>query len=104
MEGGFTIARDLQADKKGTLKHLFRMAVLLDDVKDDFYMTQAPAQMLLRLFAALAPVGRLLGYEPLQSTGQRGAAPKVARGITVGSTLLLLALCILWWRKGSQVR
>jgi len=104
LEGGFTIARDLQADKKGTLKHLFRMAVLLDDVKDDFYMTQAPAQMLLRLFAALAPVGRLLGYEPLQSTGQRGAAPKVARGITVGSTLLLLALCILWWRKGSQVR
>jgi hypothetical protein len=99
LEGGSTIARDLQADKRGVLRHLLRMAVLLDDVKEDFYMTQAPAQLLLRLFAALAPVGRLLGYEPLQNTGQRGAAPKVAGGVAAGSVLLLLVLFILWRRK-----
>jgi quercetin dioxygenase-like cupin family protein len=99
LEGGFTIARDLQADKRGALKHLLRMAVLLDDVKEDFYMTQAPAQLLLRLFAALAPVGRLLGYEPLHSEGQRGASTTMVGGAAVGSGLLVLMLCLLWWRK-----
>jgi quercetin dioxygenase-like cupin family protein len=99
LEGGFTIARDLQADKKGALKHLLRMAVLLDDVKVDFYMTQAPAQVLLRMFAALAPVGRLLGYEPLQSKGWRGASITVVGGVAVGGGLLFLMLCMLWRRK-----
>ncbi len=46
LEGGFTIARDLQADKRGALKHLLRMAVLLDEARDDFYMTQVPMQAL----------------------------------------------------------
>jgi quercetin dioxygenase-like cupin family protein len=99
LEGGFTIARDLQADKWGAPKHLLRMAVLLDDVKDDFYMTRAPAQVLLRMFAALAPVGRLLGYEPLRSESRRGVAPKAAAGIAAGSVLLLLTLGMIWWRK-----
>jgi quercetin dioxygenase-like cupin family protein len=99
LEGGFTIARDLQADKRGALKHLLRMAVLLDEVRDDFYMTQVPMQALLSLFAALAPVGRLLGYEPLQREGQEGASPTIAGGVAVGSGLLFLMLCMLWWRK-----
>jgi quercetin dioxygenase-like cupin family protein len=99
LEGGFTIARDLQADKKGALKHLLRMAVLLDEVRADFYMTQAPMQALLRLFAALAPVGRLLGYEPLQSEGQRGASTTVVWGVAVGGGLLFLMLYMLWRRR-----
>lgn len=99
LEGGFTIARDLQADRRGALKHLLRMAMLLDEVKDDFYMVQAPMQTLLRLFATLAPIGRLLGYEPLQSEGRRSVLPKVVGGIVVGSILLLLVLCLLWLRK-----
>lgn len=99
LEGGFTIARDLQADRRGALKHLLRMAMLLDEVKDDFYMVQAPMQTLLRLFATLAPIGRLLGYEPLQSEGRRSVLPKVVGGIAVGSILLLLVLCLLWLRK-----
>jgi quercetin dioxygenase-like cupin family protein len=99
LEGGFTIARDLQVDKRGALRHLLRMAVLLDEVRDDFYMTQVPMQALLRLFAALAPLGRLLGYESLQREGRRGASTTMVGGVAVGSGLLFLMLCMLWWRK-----
>lgn len=82
LEGGFTIARDLQADKKCVLKHLLRMAMLLDEASDDFYMTQLPMQVLLRLFAALAPIGRLLGYEPLRSEARRGVLTRGGRQMT----------------------
>jgi hypothetical protein len=99
LEGGFTIARDLQADKKGALKHLLRMAVLLDEARADFYMTSWPKQALLRAFAALAPIGRLLGYEPLQSEGRRGASTAVVVGVVVGGGLLFLMLYMLWRRK-----
>ncbi len=104
LEGGFTIARDLQADKRGALKHLLRMAMLLDDVKDDFYMTQAPARVLLRLFAALAPVGRLLGYELLRSEARRGILAKMWGGVALGSGLLFLMLLILRWRRHPRTR
>lgn len=101
LEGGFTIARDLQADKRGAMKHLLRMAVLLDDIEDDFYMSRAPAQVLLRAFASLSLIGRLLGYEPLRSEGRRGAASRVGGVVAVGSGLLLL---MLWWRKRLRSR
>jgi quercetin dioxygenase-like cupin family protein len=99
LEGGFTIARDLQADKKGALKHLLRLAVLLDEARADFYMTQPAMQALLGLFTALAPVGRLLGYEPLHGEGRRGASITVVGGVAVGGGLLFLMLCMLWRRK-----
>jgi quercetin dioxygenase-like cupin family protein len=104
LEGGFTIARDLQADKRGMLEHLLRMAVLLDDIKDDFYMSRAPEQVLLRSFAALAPIGRLLGYEPLRSEEQRGAASRVVGGVAVGSGLFFLLLYVLRRRKHPRTR
>ncbi len=104
LEGGFTIARDLQADKKGILKHLLRMAVLLDEASDDFYMTQWHMQTLLRLFAALAPIGRLLGYEPLRGEARRGVLTTMGRGVAVGSGLLLLMLVILRWRSYLHTR
>jgi len=104
LEGGFTIARDLQADKKGVLKHLLRMAVLLDETSDDFYMTQWPMQALLRLFAALAPIGRLLGYGPLRSEPRRGVLTTMGRGVAVGSVLLFLMLVILRRHRYLRMR
>ena len=105
LEGGFTIARDLQADKRGALEHLLRMAVLLDDIKDDFYMSWAPLQALLRLFAALAPLGRVLGYEPVYGEGRRGISHEVVEGLAAGTVLLFLALLVPWWRsKRSRAR
>jgi quercetin dioxygenase-like cupin family protein len=62
LETGFAIARDFEADKKGALKHLLRAAVLLDEIKEDFYFTGASLRALMAVFVLLAPVGRLLGY------------------------------------------
>ena len=104
LEGGFTIARDLQADKKGALKHLLRMAMLLDEARADFCMTQLPMQALLKLFAALAPIGRLLGYEPLRSEARRGVLTTMRRGIALGSGLLFLTFLILRWRRRLRTR
>lgn len=105
LEGGFTIARDLQADKWGALEHLLRMAVLLDDIKDDFYMSRASMQALLRLFAALGPLGRLLGYEPVYGQGRRGVSHKVVEGVALGTLLsLLFTLFLLWRRKRLRAR
>ncbi|HKH75957.1 MAG TPA: hypothetical protein VKA51_03260 [Rubrobacteraceae bacterium] len=99
LEGGFTIARDLQADKKGALKHLLRTAVLLEETRADFYMTQWPMQALLMLFAALAPIGRPLGYEPLRGEARRGMLTNVWGGVALGSGLLFLPFLILRWRR-----
>ena len=111
LEGGFTIARDLQADKRGALEHLLRMAVLLDDIKDDFYMSRASMQALLSLFAALGPLGRLLGYEAVYGQGRRGVSHKAAEGAALGTLLsllllllLLLLLFLLWQRKRLRAR
>ena len=105
LEGGFTIARDLQADKWGALEHVLRMAVLLDDIKDDFYMSRASMQALLRLFAALGPLGRLLGYEPVYGQGRRGVTHKVVEGVALGTLLsLLFTLFLLWRRKRLRAR
>jgi quercetin dioxygenase-like cupin family protein len=105
LEGGFTIAHDLQADKWGALGHLLRMAVLLDDIKDDFYMSRSSMQALLRLFAALGPLGRLLGYEPVYSQGRRGVSHKVLEGVALGTLLsLLFTVFLLWRRKLLQAR
>jgi quercetin dioxygenase-like cupin family protein len=99
LEGGFTIAHGLQADKWGALGHLLRMAVLLDDIKDDFYMSRASMQAFLRLFAALGPLGRLLGYEPVYSQGPRGVSHKVLEGVALGTLLSLLFTVFLLWRR-----
>ncbi len=103
LEGGFTIARDLQADKKGALKHLLRMAVLLDEARADFYMARWPAQALLRAFSALAPISRSLGYDPLKSERQRGTSTMVVGGVAVGGGLLCLMLFMLWWRRHQSM-
>ena len=77
LEAGFAIARDWAADKKGALKHLLRGAVLLGEIKDDFYFTSLKLRALMGLVVALAPLGRLLGY----GTGYREArAPSAAGG------------------------
>ena len=67
LEAGSTIARDFEADKKGALKHLLRAAVLLDEIKEDFYFTGAPQRALMAILVALAPVGRLLRYDSTEA-------------------------------------
>jgi len=112
LETGFAIARDFEAGKKGAAKHLLRAAVLLDEIKEDFYFTGAPLRALMAVFVALAPIGRLLGY----GTGNREDADQAGavksgegRGLpsaaVVGSVAVatfILALLMLRWRNRSH--
>jgi quercetin dioxygenase-like cupin family protein len=106
LESGFAIARDFEADKKGVLKHLLRAAILMDEVKDDFYFTGAPMRTLMAVFVALAPVGRLFGYgtgypedrgreAAVRSGERRGTPPEVVAGTVVASVLVVLVLLVL---------
>jgi quercetin dioxygenase-like cupin family protein len=67
LEIGSRIARDFAANRKGALKYMLQAAVLLDEVRKDFYFTAWSMRALTMLFSALAPVGRLLGYRVGQS-------------------------------------
>jgi hypothetical protein len=59
----------------------------------------------LRLFAALGPLGRLLGYEPAYSQGRSGMSHKVLEGVALGTLLsLLFTLFLLWRRKLLHAR
>jgi len=62
LEAGSAIAGDFAANKKGALKHLLRMAILVDELKADFHLTGLPMRSLMALFTGFAPIGRLLGY------------------------------------------
>jgi hypothetical protein len=52
---------------------VLRAAVLLDNIKDDFYFTGWSMRALMTLFTALAPVGRLVTARWL-SPSANGAA------------------------------
>jgi len=109
LETGFAIARDFEADKMGALKHLLRAAVLLDEIKEDFYFTGAPLRALMAVFVALAPVGRLLGYGPgyredddqagAVRSAEGGGLPSATVVGSVGVAIFVLALLILRWRN-----
>ena len=113
LETGFAIAQDLEADKKGFLKHVLRAAVLLDEIKEDFYFTGAPLRTLMTVFIALAPTGRLLlgygtGYreDDNQATVVRSDEGRGLPSATVvksGAALtFVLALLLLRWRNRSH--
>ena len=112
LEPGFAIARALEADKKGVLKHVLRAAVLLDEIKEDFYFTGAPLRTLMTVFVALAPIGRLLGYGPgyreddnqatvVRSDEGRGL-PSASVVKRVAVLTFVLALLLLRWRNRSH--
>ena len=63
-ETSYSILRDLKADKMGAPRHLLRLAVLAGEAGDDFYFTEPPMRVIMALFRALAPVGRMLDYGP----------------------------------------
>ena len=112
LETGFAIAQDLEADKKGVLKHVLRAAVLLDEIKEDFYFTGAPLRTLMTVFVALAFIGRLLGYgtgyreDDNQATVVRSdegrGLPSASVVKSVAVLTFVLALLLLRWRNRSH--
>ncbi len=105
LETGFAIAGDLKTDRMGAPKHLLRIFILLDEAGDEFYPAGVPMlawMAFLTLIAALARVGRLLGYEA-HSTERHPAedrSKKVVGLFAVGS-LAVLAFALLRRRGGS---
>src|SRR5215208_48378 len=112
LETGFAIARDFEAGKKGAAKHLLRAAVLLDEIKEDFYFTGAPLRALMAVFVALAPIGRLLGYgtghredDDQAGTVRNGEGRGLPSAAVVGSVAVatfILALLMLRLRNHSH--
>jgi quercetin dioxygenase-like cupin family protein len=114
LEAGSAIARDFVANKRGALKHLLRMAVLMDDIKDDFYFTGLSMRVLMAALVALAPVGRRLGYRmEHQDFGGHAAAARratrhdwrAARALLTGAALTAVVaggLVGIWRRRRSQ--
>jgi quercetin dioxygenase-like cupin family protein len=61
----FGLARDGKTTKKGIPRNPLQLAVLVDETRDMFYFTRPPIPVqraFLAPLAALASVGRLLGY------------------------------------------
>ena len=92
---------------KGALKHLLRAAVLLDEIKEDFYFTGTPMRALMAVLVALAPVGRLLGYgtgygekddqaTAVSRVGRGGLPPAAVVGAAIATVLFVLALLARW--------
>lgn len=64
-ETGYALSRDGKTTRQGVPKNLLQLAALVDETGDMFYPAGMPVsawKASLRLFAALAFVGRLLGY------------------------------------------
>lgn len=113
MVAAFAIAGDLKADRMGFPKHLLRLSILLDGSRDDFYPTRIPMpawEVVLALNAALARVGRSLGYDdgipPKKDVRARAegrpAGRRTARpGLLAAGTLAALVFA---WRRGRGRR
>ena len=81
LETAFAIAKDLKTDKMGTPKHLLRIVILLDEAGGEFYPAGVPMPVWrasLRLVAALAYVGRLLGYDARHAPPASSMLPLVS--------------------------
>jgi quercetin dioxygenase-like cupin family protein len=63
LEAGSRILRDFSNDKKALPKHLLRAAVVLSEIRSDFYFTSWSLRAMMAALVALAPAGRWLGYQ-----------------------------------------
>ena len=107
----YGLARDGKTDENG-VPNLLQLAVMFRGVnKGELYLARSPIPAQKALFAALAPVGRLLGYKdhyPKYSAAEapsvEGGAPPpttsvVARGVALVVALLVSFLILLGWAR-----
>ncbi len=113
LEAGSAIGCDFEANKKGALKQLLRMAVLMDEIKDDFYFTGLSMRLLMASLVALAPVGRRLGYRTAyqdfgghvaaarRETRPRSSSTAVLAGVAL-TAVVAAGLVGIWQQRRSQ--
>jgi hypothetical protein len=103
----YGLARDGETDANG-IPNLLQQAVTLNGInKDEIYLASPPVPVQKALMAALAPVGRLLGYKdhyPKYSAtetpgGKRAGPPSttsvIARAVAMAISLLVASLFLL---------
>jgi quercetin dioxygenase-like cupin family protein len=113
LEAGSAIAHDFEANKRSALKQLLRMAVLMDQIKDDFYFTGLSMRVLMAVLVALAPMARGLGYRieyqdfgghaaaATRDTRPRSASTAVLTGVAL-TAVVAAGLVSIWRQRRSQ--
>ena len=107
IETAFVLAGDLKTGKMACLGRLLRIAVLLDESRDDFYPTGIPMpawEAALTLNTVLARAGRSLGYDE----GHPGMEYVLDEGRTAGGrgaqagllAAVAFAVLVFAWRRG----
>lgn len=112
IETAFVLAGDLKSGKMASFGRLLRIAVLLDESRDDFYPTQIPMRAwkaALALNTVLARAGRSLGYDDghpgrgnVRDEGRRAGGHGVRAGLL--AALALAALVFAARRRGRSRR
>jgi hypothetical protein len=98
-------------NEKGALPNPLQMAVLFNEHWNEGHLTKPPLLVQKIMFGALAPVGRLLGYnahypkysgwEPSsdEDAGPPTTTKVVARALATAAPLLLTCFFLLRWRR-----
>jgi quercetin dioxygenase-like cupin family protein len=108
LETYFAIGRDLRTCKKRVPEHVLRLAMLVDESRDEFYPTGMPMAVWkasLAPFSALARGGRMLGYEARyreESTRDRSKAVWSKTVGVIAAGLAGLAILALLRRRGKR--
>jgi quercetin dioxygenase-like cupin family protein len=110
----YGLARDGITDENG-LPNLLQQAVTLNGVnKGEIYLARPPIPVQKAFLAALAPVGRLLGYKDhypkyssAEAPGGEGAGPPsttsvMARALALAASLLVASLFLLGRMRRSK--
>ena len=115
-ESFFGLAQDGKLDEKG-LPPMLQLAVMVPHFADEIRLTSPPWAMQRAIFGALAPIARLLGYqpeypypygdpgdEPSASAGARASAASsgVRRGAVVTVLIIFFIASLLLWRLRRQ--
>src|SRR5215217_4068074 len=114
------LAQDGKTNKAGIPKNPLRLALIVHDYEDEFYLAQPPLFVQRVIFGVLAEVGRLLGYraeypypyadrgeEPSPSEGEQGVSARsgTRRG-ALGVTAIIVAFLVtfLLWQRTRRGR
>ena len=115
-ESFFGLAQDGKLDEKG-LPPMLQLAVMVPHFADEIRLTSPPWAMQRAIFGALAPIARLLGYQPeypypygdpgdgpSASEGARAstASSRVSRDAVVTVLIMFFIASLLLWRRRRQ--